>query len=128
MNIKKRCNKAGCNKYININETYCTKHNNHSTKEYNKQYEKMRKSTEEGKEYKLFYSRKEWRTLRYQALLRDGFICVRCGREAKVADHIIPTKIRWDLRLDFDNLQSLCFECHNSKTSEDRREYGNMVQ
>lgn len=119
MNIKKRCNKVGCNELIGIKETYCAAHKNHN----HKQYEKVRTSSTEGKAYKRFYDSKQWKSLRYQALLRDGFICVRCGREATIGDHIIPTKVRWDLRLDMKNVQSLCFQCHNQKTAEDEREY-----
>lgn len=119
MNIKKRCNKVGCNALINIKQTYCDKHTNHN----HKRYEKIRTSTEEGRIYKRFYDTKDWKSLRYQAFLRDGFCCVRCGRKAEVGDHIIPTKVRWDLRLDIDNVQSLCFECHNMKTEEDKRTF-----
>ncbi|RST59698.1 HNH endonuclease [Siminovitchia terrae] len=120
MNIKKRCGKVGCNALIDITETYCRKHTNHN----HKQYERIRTLTEEGRAYKRFYSTKEWKSLRYQAFLRDGFCCVQCGREAEVGDHIIPTKVRWDLRLDIDNVQSMCFECHNKKTAEDEQKYG----
>ncbi|MCC2248845.1 HNH endonuclease [Virgibacillus sp. AGTR] len=120
MNIKKRCNKVGCNNLINTTETYCEQHKNHNYK----QYEKIRTSTDGGRTYKRFYDTKEWKSLRYQAMLRDGFICVCCGREAKIGDHIIPTKVSWDLRLDINNVQSLCFECHNKKTLEDKRKYG----
>lgn len=119
MNIKKRCGKIGCKALIGIKETYCTKHTNHN----HKQYEKIRTSTEEGRTYKRFYDTKEWKSLRYQAMLRDGFICVCCGKEAKVGDHIIPTKVRWDLRLDINNTQSLCFDCHNKKTNQDKIKY-----
>lgn len=120
MNIKKRCNKVGCKELIGIKETYCAAHKNHNYK----QYEKMRTSSEDGRAYKRFYDTKEWKSLRYQAFLRDGFCCVRCGREAEVGDHIIPTKVRWDLRLDIKNVQSLCSHCHNQKTAEDEKEYG----
>lgn len=124
MNIKKRCNKAGCNALIDISQTYCDKHTNYN----HKQYERIRTSTDEGKEYKRFYDTKEWREVRYQALLRDGFLCVMClandmYTEATIGDHIIPTKIRWDLRLDINNVQSLCNECHNKKTKEDEKIY-----
>lgn len=120
MNIKKRCNKIGCKEFISIAETYCANHTNHNYK----QYEQMRTSTRDGREYKRFYSNKEWRSLRYQSLLRDEFICVKCGREAQMVDHIIPTKVDWSKRLDMDNTQSMCNECHNSKTLKDKIEYG----
>jgi|SRR5690625_218168 len=121
MNIKKRCNKIGCKEFISIAETYCKDHDNHN----NKVYEQIRTSTEEGRKYKRFYDTKEWRTLRYQTLLNAGFICEICGvREATIGDHVIPTKVRWDLRLDKNNVQAVCSECHNKKTEEDKMEYG----
>lgn len=117
MNIKKRCNRAGCNTYIDVHETYCSEHTNHT----NKQYERIRTSTVEGREYKRFYDTKEWRTLRYQVLLEAGFICNVCEiREATIGDHIIPTKVRWDLRLVRKNIQAICHECHNKKTLQDK--------
>lgn len=119
MNIKKRCNKVGCKALINTTETYCDKHSNNDYK----MYEKIRTSTEEGRRYKRFYDSKEWKSVRYQAFLRDGFCCVRCGREVTIGDHIIPTKVRWDLRLVLSNVQSMCFECHNIKTAEDEKLY-----
>lgn len=44
--------------------------------------------------------------------------CERNGLTVIVAevDHIIPIKDRPDLRLDMDNLQSLCKSCHQVKT------------
>ncbi|MGY0692975.1 HNH endonuclease [Virgibacillus sp. FSP13] len=123
MNIKKRCNKVGCNELIPTAQTYCDQHTNHNYK----QYEQIRTSTDDGKTYKRFYDTKEWKSLRYQAMLRDGFCCVMCGREARIGDHIIPTKVRWDLRLDMDNIQSLCFECHNIKTAKDEQEYSEQT-
>lgn len=121
MNIKKRCNKIGCRALIATSDTYCIKHTSHV----NKRYDKMRTSTEEGREYKQFYSSKEWRTLRYQVLLECGFVCETCNRnEATIGDHVIPTKVRWDLRLEKSNVQGICSECHNKKTAEEKREYG----
>ncbi len=120
MNIKKRCNKIGCKEFISISETYCTKHKNHNYK----QYEQIRTSTQEGREYKRFYDTKEWKSLRYQVLLDCGFICEICGiKEATIGDHIIPTKVRWYLRLDRKNVQGVCPECHNKKTEEDKKVY-----
>ena len=124
MNIKKRCNKIGCKEFISISETYCSKHTNHNYK----QYEQIRTSTEEGKEYKRFYDSKEWKSLRYQVLLEAGFLCVICLEdgmysEATIGDHIIPTRVRWDLRLEKENVQAVCFECHNQKTFQDKIKY-----
>lgn len=113
MNIRKRCNKKGCKELIPTTQTYCKEHTNYNYK----RYERERTSTVEGKEYKAFYNSKTWRTLRYQTLLNAGFICILCKRnEATVGDHIVETRTDWSRRLDPDNIQALCFECHNKKT------------
>lgn len=121
MNIMKRCNRPGCTNYISTSETYCEEHTNHNYK----QYEKIRTSTAEGREYKRFYDSKDWKELRYQTLLNAGFICEICERnEATIADHIIPTKVKWEMRLDPKNIQAVCVSCHNKKTVSDKIKYG----
>jgi len=66
---------------------------------------------------------KAWR----QAVLeRDGYICRDCSRvcgskgEAH-ADHVIPVKVRPDLRYEVNNGQCLCSSCHTRKTNTDQR-------
>lgn len=119
MQIKKRCNKKGCSNYIDTWETYCSEH-----KQYiNKQYDRVRASTERGQEHIRLYNSSAWKNLRYQTLLDSGFLCKRCNHEATIGDHIIPVSVRWDLRLDANNIQPLCFSCHNIKTREDEKQY-----
>ena len=67
--------------------------------------------------YEQFYNSKEWRRLSAARVQADGFRCVRCGAWASEVDHIIPiqTEDGWTKRFDWDNLQSLCVECHNEK-------------
>ena len=63
-----------------------------------------------------FYGSKEWKDLRVQALVRDGYRCVLCGisiagyKQSRV-DHVIPRKQRPDLALVLGNLRSLCVPC-----------------
>lgn len=71
-------------------------------------------------EYIKFYHSKLWRETRQQVLNRDYSTCVRCGQPAYMVDHIVPSKLAWQDRLNVDNLQSLCKECHKQKT---RREW-----
>ncbi len=54
--------------------------------------------------------------MRSIVLLEHDFICVSCGNQATMVDHIVPTKIDWARRLDKSNLQPLCDACHNQKT------------
>lgn len=67
--------------------------------------------------YGRFYNSIDWRTLSLKRLQDDGYKCVKCGKIASEVDHIKPiqTPEGWELRLDYDNLQSLCLECHNDK-------------
>lgn len=58
-----------------------------------------------------------WKFLRLQALERDGWQCVKCGRRTGLeCDHIEPVRDRPDLAYDLRNLQILCGPCHSRKT------------
>ncbi|MDT2783617.1 HNH endonuclease [Enterococcus asini] len=46
-----------------------------------------------------------------------------CGGDATLADHIIPVRVDWSLRLDKDNIQPLCESCHAVKTREEKQKY-----
>ena len=61
-----------------------------------------------------------WNDLRLEALKRDNYRCLKCGNPAEEVDHIQEI---WEGGPEFDlaNLQSLCHECHVSKTNESRR-------
>lgn len=67
--------------------------------------------------YGRFYNSNEWRILSRKRIQDDGYRCVKCGKIATEVDHIKPIQTHegWELRLDYDNLQSLCIECHNMK-------------
>lgn len=59
-----------------------------------------------------------WRKLRRIQLIKDPFcaFCRKMGRvtAATVADHIVPIRDDPKARLDPENLQSLCKECHDT--------------
>ena len=80
--------------------------------ESNRRYNKTRDP-----KYGRFYNSAEWRTLSRVRLQGDGYRCVKCKAIASEVDHIKPiqTPEGWELRLDYDNLQSLCLDCHNKK-------------
>lgn len=50
--------------------------------------------------------------------LANGFVV-----SATEVDHIIPIKVKPNLRLVKSNLQSLCHSCHMQKTEEDKKKY-----
>lgn len=68
-----------------------------------------------------------WQKVRKQALERDNHLCVECLKHDRITpatdvDHIVPFEGLDDpLRLDLDNLQSLCRSCHNIKTPAQQR-------
>lgn len=70
----------------------------------------------------------DWRKLR-AAQLAEEPNCRHCAlrgieRRARVVDHIEPIRSAPERRLDPDNLQSLCFPCHNAKTAREDRGFG----
>lgn len=66
-----------------------------------------------------------WQRLRLAHLSKEP-LCRYCKdagviKLAEVVDHIKPFRDDWSLRLDPDNLQSLCKRCHDSvKQAEER--------
>lgn len=118
----KQCRHNNCRKMIPFTETYCDKHKQVVNKSYDEA--KMRNNPK----YVAFYKTMAWRNTRKVALVRDDYLCQHCllngvTKPAEMVDHIIPSLVDWDKRLDLNNLQSLCFSCHNKKTAEDVKKY-----
>jgi 5-methylcytosine-specific restriction protein A len=70
------------------------------------------------KEYQKVYNTRRWKDLR-AAKIRNNPVCEECARQGKTTPtkeihHIKPFEIDNDLSLayDYDNLISLCVECH----------------
>jgi len=89
----------------------------HPRSDSDKQYNKKR--NRDNKEYVTFYKHAAWLHTRENVLNRDLSTCVRCGLEATLVDHIIPSEDDWEDRLNIDNLESLCQRCHNLKTKRE---------
>lgn len=74
---------------------------------------------------RTFYKSAEWEQVRAYVLMRDNYLCVRCGAPAEEVHHIIhlaPSNIDDpNITLNSDNLQSLCRACH---FNEHRGEHG----
>lgn len=71
--------------------------------------------------YRHTYSDPEYRRGRAAALHRAGGTCERCGRSAAhlQVDHIVP--LRDGGSNARDNLQALCWACHQEKSRSDKR-------
>lgn len=65
---------------------------------------------------KPFYNSPEWQKVRQAVLMRDRFLCVKCGRPAEEVHHkthLSPKNIGDPrITMDMDNLISLCRDCH----------------
>lgn len=65
---------------------------------------------------KSFYNSKEWEQVRTSVLMRDSYLCTKCGRPASEVHHIkhlSPNNIGDpSITLNMDNLTSLCRDCH----------------
>ena len=63
-----------------------------------------------------FYKSKLWQKVRENALRRDNYLCVNCGRPAEVVHHIEHLSLANvddpNVSLNLNNLKSLCSECH----------------
>lgn len=101
-----------CNKCAPIMEAEIQERIQRSRQKSNQRYNKTRDP-----KYVRFYNSKDWRVLSLSRLQYDNYKCVKCGKIASEVDHIkaIQTPEGWERRLDFDNTQSLCLDCHNKK-------------
>jgi 5-methylcytosine-specific restriction protein A len=72
-----------------------------------------------------------WRRLR-DWFIQQNPLCVICERlgktmQAECVDHIKAHKGNEELRLDPENLQSLCWSCHSKKTVKHDGGFGNAT-
>src|SRR5690625_3448050 len=121
----RRCQEFGCSNLTK--NLYCKEHE-HTARE--KQLKRHRKYnyTRDVIPIKISNS-KVSRTLSHYTLASNNYLCVKCSTDdtpvlADVADHIIPITVDWSLRLDSNNIQPLCHDCHNKKTADDIKKYG----
>lgn len=75
-----------------------------------------------------FLKSKEWKALRYQALVAHGGRCQCCGASASDGvrlnvDHIFPRSTHPWLALELDNLQVLCSSCNEGKSNIDTTDW-----
>ena len=85
-----------------------------------------------------FYIKKVWREKRKEIIQRDHCECQACKRKGKIkvlkiktndkskrayVHHIKHLKDYPELALDNDNLETLCFYCHEEEHTEERKRY-----
>ena len=67
-----------------------------------------------------FYNSSRWKNVRKLVLRRDQYSCKDCGGRATEVHHVISLTEKniddWDVALNPDNLQSLCYDCHSKVT------------
>ena len=91
----------------------------YKTKEQQRFYDKYIRS----QEAKKFYSSTAWRRARVKILSRDDHLCQECLREdrltpANVVHHIKELEDYPELALTEENLESICYACHNKEHPE----------
>lgn len=103
-----KCAVGYCSRPREPRSKYCKKHQGYNHKEYNKRNDDR---------YRRFYQTKEWRQLRNEYITSHPYceICYSHGviRRANLVHHKIEIRDDWSKRLNWDNLQSVCTECHN---------------
>ena len=73
---------------------------------------------------KAFYNSKEWQNTRKYILMRDKYLCVKCGAPAEEVHHkkhLSPSNITdTEITMNPENLVSLCRECHFAEHKADK--------
>ena len=101
----RQCRHPSCRVLIPFTDTYCARH----VQTVNQSYDKAR--LRDNPTYVAFYKTGAWRNTRKVALMRDEWLCQHClqsgvYKPAEMVDHIVPTLVDWEKRLELDNLQT----------------------
>lgn len=81
---------------------------------------------------KLYWDKRDWRSIRRLVFKRDDWTCQLCHRRfwpkwkgLIEGDHIAEIADGGDA-FDMDNVQTLCVPCHKAKTKEGRQQRGKV--
>lgn len=114
---KRKCAVASCRQYVELPQRYCSMHQGYDARAYNKH---VRYNSENDK-YSKFYHTTAWRKLRRYKLMLQPLceVCLRNGTRTK-ADMVhhkveLRSPSGWEKRLELDNLESICYDCHNQQ-------------
>lgn len=105
----------------------CEKARKQSVKHSSKRREQSRKNDMDHARSKggsLIYDTRAWRRLSDKKKTVDPFCepCLKEGRHtiARIVDHIVEIKDDPSLAYNWDNLESMCHDCHNKKTRDEK--------
>jgi 5-methylcytosine-specific restriction endonuclease McrA len=104
--IGSKCAELGCYAMVVAPQRYCSTHKKQSA------YKKVTK------ERLPLYNTAAWKNARL-AFLSTHPLCNRCGAPASIVHHIKTAREHPELRFDADNLEALCFGCHQSETASE---------
>lgn len=111
----KYCGEQGCKTLITSGR-YCDDHKRRNKK---KAWQPINKS---------FYRTQAWRDLKAYCYQRDQGKCQRCGKfvfgKRAHHHHIVPIRVNPSLRLDENNIMTLCSKCHPIVEDEANEKYG----
>ena len=109
---KRPCRHPGCRALTDSKSGFCEKHYRPMKRIIDKAYDRGRKSSgERGYDG-------TWQKLRAKKLNTDP-LCERCSRIAEMVHHLTPIEVWPQGRLVWDNLQSLCWQCHSEIDHEE---------
>jgi 5-methylcytosine-specific restriction enzyme A len=101
-----KCSEVGCYAMVVEPERYCSTH------------KKQAAPIKTDKPRLALYNTDAWRKTRVAFLARNP-LCNRCGEGALIVHHIKTARDYPELQHDFDNLEALCFACHQRETGEE---------
>lgn len=119
---KKLCTFGGCNKIVDhADDGTSPRCDKHKTKERNTTTRTAKIISYNADSFYNTYAWKKVRSIKRKL----NPMCEHCERygvakDAELVDHIVEIE-DGGAPLDMDNLQSLCHQCHNIKTAEEKR-------
>lgn len=113
----RNCQHPMCRVKVELPSRYCTEHMGYHDKEYNKHV----RTNDFNRKYDEFYHSTPWLKQRRHKLMVQPLceVCLRSGRmtTADMVHHKeeLRSPNGWEKRLDLDNLESICYTCHNKE-------------
>lgn len=110
----KYCGEQGCKQLIEKG-SYCADH------------KRRQKKVAWQSNNKSFYQSKAWKDMKAYCYQRDGGCCKRCSKfvhgKRSHAHHVIPVSMNPRLKLEPDNIMTLCSSCHPIVEAEANEKY-----